>query len=73
MMNDRIKELAEQAGFQYEPVKDIWYLEGLNPPCDQEFEKFAQLIVRECLAECWYDATPKQIADNIRQKFGIKE
>ena len=39
----------------------------------EDLEKFAELIVRECLAECWYDATPKQIADNIRQKFGVEE
>jgi hypothetical protein len=36
-------------------------------------EKFAELIVRECLAECWYDATPKQIADRIREKLGVEE
>lgn len=36
-------------------------------------KKFAELIVQECLMEIWYDATPKQISANIRNKFGIKE
>ena len=35
-------------------------------------QKFAELIVRECIAECWYDATPKQISDNIKMKFGVE-
>jgi len=38
----------------------------------QDIEKFAELIVRECIAECWYDATPKQISDNIKMKFGVE-
>jgi hypothetical protein len=38
-----------------------------------ELEKFTESIVKECLAECWYDATPKQIADNIKRKFGVEE
>lgn len=34
--------------------------------------EFATLIVKECLNECWYDATPKQISDNIKTKFGVE-
>ena len=62
-MNDRIKQLAEQAEFS---TRDL-HIQGDN------FQKFAELIVQECLAECWYDATPKQISDNIKIKFGIGE
>ena len=34
-MNERIRQLAEQAGFAYEPSETL--------------QKFAQLIVRECV------------------------
>ena len=61
-MNERIRELASQC---YELTK---------PDLNERFnkEKFAELIVRECIAECWYDATPKQISDNIKMKFGVE-
>ena len=48
-MNERIRELAIQAGFFYEDYKDIWYLEYHNETCEEEVKKFAQLIVRECM------------------------
>jgi hypothetical protein len=49
-MNERIKQLAEQAGF------GLWQDESWNPgdvidwSCryDDEFKKFAELIVRDC-------------------------
>jgi hypothetical protein len=50
-MNERIKELAEQAGFEITPWRDellpCVHQEG---PIDIELEKFAELIVRECSA-----------------------
>jgi hypothetical protein len=49
-MNERIKQLAIQAGFFYEDYKDIWYLEYHNQSCEEEMKKFAELIVRECIA-----------------------
>jgi hypothetical protein len=46
-MNERIKELAEQAGWT-----DGYYASDHGPFVDPEFnkEKFAELIVRECVA-----------------------
>jgi hypothetical protein len=47
-MNERIQELARQSGAL--PTQDCgvpqWYID------EDEFEKFAQLIVRECLTIC---------------------
>ena len=45
-MNERIKELAEQAGHRYYPSSNSGPLrvEYLTP----ELEKFAELIIREC-------------------------
>lgn len=41
-MNEKIKELAEQAGFM-----DSWYSES-GDDCERELKNFAELIVREC-------------------------
>lgn len=44
-MNDRIKELAEQAGFQYIKDEGIGWAGNYN----SSLPKFAELIVRECV------------------------
>ena len=47
-MNERIQELARQSGAL--PTQDCgvpqWYID------EDEFEKFAELIVKECLEAC---------------------
>ena len=45
-MNERIKELAEQVGSVYQKNLDVYLLRH------DELEKFAELIVDECLAIC---------------------
>lgn len=47
-MNQRIRDLAKQAGFFPELNYDHtqWHAAGYNP----NFEKFAELILKECLA-----------------------
>jgi hypothetical protein len=71
-MNERIKELAEQAGMH------DFVLEAMG--IGEEFEKFAELIVRECIAQCW---TVSELESNgyvvsecskkIRKHFGVEE
>ena len=69
-MNERIRELAEQArdyvadaielGFPQDQIDDI------------RDEKFAELIVRECMSELYlhgYDDARTQ----IKQHFGVEE
>ena len=65
-MNERIKQLAEQAG-QGEPFH--------IPP--EFIEKFAELIVGECIRECkqeWYDTNndPELNAETDTRMIGIK-
>jgi hypothetical protein len=79
-MNERIKELAGQAGM-YDFV-----LEAMG--IGEEFEKFAELIVRECAEQIivkgtdWVDFAPSQtgvrpeywaMAQQIKQHFGVEE
>ena len=60
-MNERIKELAEQAGFPEWSQKTIGF----------ELEKFAELIVREC-AEVAADRDALDIYEEIREHFGVE-
>jgi len=79
-MNERIKELLEQAGVKY-----------VTMPKDTVYEKFAELIVKECIdkietyripvgnsssgelaCEWTYDAL-KEIRDEIKEHFGVEE
>jgi hypothetical protein len=60
-MNERIKELLEQAGVKY-----------VTMPKDTVYEKFAELIVREC-ASIADTAEPFLSSDLIKEHFGVKE
>ena len=66
-MNDRIKELADQAG------ADVW---GDEVAASQYFdiEKFAELIVRECadIGERYADGN-YEIPRQILARFGMDE
>ena len=59
-MNERIRELAREAGFYANP--DV-----------EKFEKFAELIVRECarvaFATAIGDGSPDEIHDAIKKTF----
>jgi hypothetical protein len=76
-MNERIRELAEQAGHRYYPSSNSGPLrvEYLTP----ELEKFAELIVKECIAQCeknaeheWLGSGSKLSAFNIKEHFGVE-
>jgi len=60
-MNERIKELAEQAEFS---KKDL-QIQGDN------FQRFAELIVKEC-AEIADRAEPYKADDLILKHFGVE-
>ena len=73
-MNERIKELAEQAGFQYIKDEGIGWAGNHNA----SLPKFAELIVRECAdvaKETRWAVPPsqEQIARGIQQHFGVEE
>ena len=73
-MNEKIRELAEQAIQEVAP--GVEYKIMLSPAV----EKFAELIVKECVAQCdknkdheWLGAGSKVSAFNIKQHFGVEE
>ena len=69
-MNERIEKLARQAGAL--PTQDCgvpqWYID------EDEFEKFAELIVKECaeVADLADENKCEWIGGNILSHFGVK-
>jgi hypothetical protein len=67
-MNQRIKELLEQAGVKY-----------VTMPKDTVYEKFAELIIEECCKEIMYSSVGQEdpvfayeYINHLRAKFGVK-
>lgn len=81
-MNEHIKQLAEQAGLVRNGDIGMKRWEGPRSDSisDQDLEKFAELIVQECLDQCYnrgmndelYDGQLKA-AEYIKQHFGVEE
>jgi hypothetical protein len=76
-MNERIRELAEQAGIKVAIVSRVcgldlteWQQEHLA-----ELEKFAELIIRRCakVADLAQEHECEWIGGNILTQFGVKE
>ena len=64
-MNERIKELAEQA--------ETWNADG--DKCEVDLEKFAELIVRECanVVNDNYSHGSSVVYKILFEHFGVKE
>lgn len=60
-MNERIIELAEQAGFVY----------NFDPVTWLKYEKFAELIVLEC-AQKLEDDGMVEVAMELKEHFGVE-
>ena len=73
-MNERIRELAEQAGASRRAgVGGLVFR-------DAELKKFAELIVRECMEQVWYTREDgingnisEVIKERMKQHFGVEE
>ena len=80
MMNDRIRELAEQAGSTHKQSLGVYQF------YEHELEKFAELIVEECIKVSeqsqWLEAKGEYyegfneamiyVANQIKKHFGVK-
>jgi hypothetical protein len=79
MMNERIRELVEQAGIQLDKYGCVFDV------VDDNLEKFAELIVRECATafeaevDTWKEMNPyqgsikRQGTKAIKKHFGVEE
>ena len=68
-MNDRVRQLAEQAGFDWDLKRSSLYGQDNDK---QNLAKFAELIVLKC-AEIADTAEPFLASDLIKEHFGVKE
>jgi hypothetical protein len=78
-MNERIKKLAEQAKieFTYDPTETP--MRAFVEAWEDDLEKFAELIVKECAKVAWYHTPDTEeleyshlIEDKILEHFGVK-
>ena len=72
-MNERIKQLANQAGAEVKIIHgDILYISK----ADLDIEKFAELIVEECIDVVdvggEFVSRPKMV-ERLKQHFGVEE
>lgn len=83
-MNERIRELAQQAEVKWQHQEDVIY----STMTLEQLEKFAELIVRECIHVAvykdngimytadkagWVAAGRSNAAEMIKQHFGVEE
>ena len=64
-MNERIRQLAEQAGFDDRGSNHTAYM-------NFDHEKFAELIVKECIEYCGENLS-KTVGGALKIHFGVEE
>lgn len=76
-MNERIKALAEQAGFvirkEYETQADVLTSRTNLYPLDPELQKFAELIIKDCIDQIGIGASVDQLFADGRFNLGYHE
>jgi hypothetical protein len=77
-MNERIKELLNQAGGEF--YEGFAGSTNFVKFAEDDFEKFAELIVAECASKAdsslrdWlHDNSGKTVGDKVREHFGVEE
>ena len=81
-MNERIKKLARQSGFGLHKDSEIYTSRLEHLPITEDLEKFAELIIRECIEQIdinnynsgdEWDAAMTCASNAIKEHFGVKE
>ena len=78
-MNERIRELAEQAGLEFDDDL-VLEPEAIYYTTQKDLEKFAELIIEECVEICLvhrvrnndYNEGRTQCASDIKEHFGVE-
>jgi hypothetical protein len=70
-MNQQIRQLAEQANASFGTGAEFAVVFGEL----EDFEKFAELIVRECaeVAHCNFHVDGVTLGNILKERFGVKE
>ncbi len=79
-MNERIKQLAEQAGLYVDLYGKPWPKSMSAEECEAAYKKYAELIVKKCMAVAKYHTPDIEkceytwlIHDKIKEHFGVEE
>ena len=79
-MNERIQQLAEQAGMYVDLNGNPWPKWMSAEECELAYAKFAELIVAECALLCISRPSPgddvrsrEHCAEQIREHFGVED
>ena len=79
-MSERIRELAEQAGAEIYGHPDFATICVNGKDADDLMKKFAELIVKECVSQCWTVSeleskgfVVSECSKRIRKHFGVEE
>ena len=72
-MNERIKKLAEQAGLEFDGEM-VLEPEPIYYTSQKDLEKFAELIVRECIKQARKDENGPayEAVGRIAEHFGVE-
>ena len=65
-MNERIKELAEQAGSTHKQSLGVYQFYS------HELEKFAELIIKKCMDAVGDDPMAQPYLQRIKHAFGVE-
>lgn len=69
-MNEKIKQLAKEAGIWFEDNKEI----RTHSISTTTLERFAELVVKECTQQCqqeWYDENNRDTKDLNARDIGM--
>jgi hypothetical protein len=72
-MNERIKSLIERAEYQVGKQSGSDWEVHVEPSREQIFEKFAKLIVAECIDAALEAQADYYVIHNIKSRFGVEE
>jgi hypothetical protein len=78
MLNERIEELANKAGFKILTDGRIIPTLDHNGECGRDLQKFAELLVKECSdvavnAHGIREAQGHSVSKQIKEHFGVEE
>jgi hypothetical protein len=72
-MNERLQELARQAGLEFDDDL-VLEPEAIYYTTQKDLEKFAELIVQECIDAVYDDGQDAEYyQDRIKRRFGVEE
>lgn len=71
-MNERIKELAKQSGFRSSVAVTDGNDKDIVTPIGKGLERFAELIVRECVEVMKQHSFHQRTQNAVLEHFGVK-